>query len=560
MLALEKPKLAISAYSSNEKQIRREILRFLILFFLALLIFSCNKQAEMTSSYVSQNTGNKNPNSNDKIPKAPESKKSDVKTQDANSNTIVPSSVINEVAFSEPEETLNPNPIEDPIPTSGPTPDPIPDPIPDPEPNPILNKTFLLDSLQPVTQLFSQSKSKSQSRSFQQESVGQADILLVVDNSGSMIEEQINLATKLMPLLSNISSSDWRIGIISTDPADNCVRKVISKGDADMENQFRSAVLSLGSKGTGHEQGYRQAVTGLNCGSWVRQNSMVGVVFISDEDNCSNSKAIKNNHPCFNKPFRVRSYLKDFLTNSIGRTLGENAIVYGLIWKPGDLACKNIAYAEGVSYNNLINQTKGTVGSICAADYGPTLTNISIDLSNKMKQQFSLGLIENETILENSLVVNINGVLQNDGFQLNGNSLDFTKIPSAGSTISIEFDVANSSELIPSFSLSNSPVDSKVQVFVNGKLTPDKNYSVTGEKVEFSQIPPVNSEIKMEFQVAPTLSSKFAMNKNMDITEITIDGNPINVFSYDAATGTLTLHESDLVIGGKVVVNFQNRI
>src|SRR5690606_41180852 len=41
---------------------------------------------------------------------------------------------------------------------------------------------------------------------------GVLDVLIVIDNSGSMAEEQNNLAGKLQPLLSYVQGADWQIG------------------------------------------------------------------------------------------------------------------------------------------------------------------------------------------------------------------------------------------------------------------------------------------------------------------------------------------------------------
>ena len=155
--------------------------------------------------------------------------------------------------------------------------------------------------------------------SFQQESEnGIVDILIVIDNSGSMREEQQNLSTKLQPLLTSISNSNWQIGVITTDPRDPCMRAVIKKGDANYLSAFATAI-NAGTSGSGNEQGIRQAVEGLGCSTnqWVRANSSLAVLIISDEDNCSNGDC--GSGAATSDP----AYLTNYISNNLGRTVGE---------------------------------------------------------------------------------------------------------------------------------------------------------------------------------------------------------------------------------------------
>jgi hypothetical protein len=103
---------------------------------------------------------------------------------------------------------------------------------------------------------------------------GVIDILIVMDNSGSMSQEQANMATKMAPRLSSIGNASWKIGVVTTDRSDPCMRAVISKGDANAITAFQNA-MSAGSDGDGEEHGLQMAVKGLNCTgtNWLRANS-----------------------------------------------------------------------------------------------------------------------------------------------------------------------------------------------------------------------------------------------------------------------------------------------
>ena len=116
---------------------------------------------------------------------------------------------------------------------------------------------------------------------------GLLDILLVIDNSDSMSEEQTKLASKLSALLTSINNSDWQLAIATTDPRD-CLKAKISKDTPDYESMFNSAVTGLGTSGTTYEQPIRMAVTALqyDCEDkpWLRKDSTVVVIIVTDED------------------------------------------------------------------------------------------------------------------------------------------------------------------------------------------------------------------------------------------------------------------------------------
>ena len=120
------------------------------------------------------------------------------------------------------------------------------------------------------------------------------DLLLMIDTSGSMRQEQENLSARLGPLLSHIADSDWQISIVASGGQNNsdCFRALIKKSDPDAEPVYRSQVTA-GTNGYTFEHGIRNALLGLKgeCPNgqtpWVRDGSTLSVLFVSDEDDCS---------------------------------------------------------------------------------------------------------------------------------------------------------------------------------------------------------------------------------------------------------------------------------
>ena len=85
------------------------------------------------------------------------------------------------------------------------------------------------------------------------------DILLVIDNSGSMADPQQKLATNLEPLLEYIGDSDWQIAITSSDTLDGTIKII----DKDKKEEFYNAVNGVGIKGIGDEAVLWKAIQAL---------------------------------------------------------------------------------------------------------------------------------------------------------------------------------------------------------------------------------------------------------------------------------------------------------
>lgn len=414
--------------------------------------------------------------------------------------------------------------------------------------------TFEQVSRPVVTELFAQgSENKSELENFNQNSSasGLLDLLIVVDNSGSMVEEQKNLSTKLSPLLSYVSNSDWRIGVVTTDPQDGCLRGLIKKGDQNAQSLFSQAVQP-GTKGSGNERGIYQAVQGLKgeCnqnGSWLRSNSAVAVLIVSDEDNCSDGKG------CGNDPWKNGSYLTNYLSSI--RQLGVNSRVYGLVGHPSQSSqqCKT-ALNKGHIYADVIDDSNGTWGSICDNDYTQTLQSISHNLSVILLSQFTLKY----NPFPASVKVKVNGVLQSSGYTVNGNVVEFANPPAAGSQIEIAYDFVSTA---PSkeFALKQEADAATLDVYLDGVQT--ENYSYSSGKIAFSDAP-MAYEIKAVYKPGDMLEKDFAIGSQAaaDSIEVTVGDKKLasNEFSYDASQGLVRLNAAPAE-GASIKVDFANQ-
>ncbi len=221
-----------------------------------------------------------------------------------------------------------------------------------------------------------------------------ADILVVIDNSGSMNTEQKNMAARFGTFLDQLKNLDWQVAIITTDVDSDSDKRdgrllkfngtslhiLDSKMDPAAARQaFGATVQRSQNEGSGNEQGIRAtyraversqnntlAVNAPNR-AFFRPGAALAVIVVTDADE-TNPKGTfpSNNGENLNKLI-AETWLnqKPFSFHSI-------------IVKPGDKACKAQAENEdyGHAYEALSKLTGGVVGTVCAPDYGSQLTTI----------------------------------------------------------------------------------------------------------------------------------------------------------------------------------------
>ena len=363
-------------------------------------------------------------------------------------------------------------------------------------------------------------------KNFNQVDIGILDIALVVDDSYSMQEEQENLSTKLGPLLKSVQNSNWRIGLTTTDPGRGCITQVFMHSDPDVNQAFKQTVASLGINGSANERGFSQALNVLNCQDtqWMRPESNVAVLIVSDEDNCSKgtcSGAGPKDH---------NEFLKSLSAPPINRDLGVSAKVYGIIWVPGSM-CQEASY-EGASYQSAIDATDGVSGSICSDDFTPTLERISQDLLNSLIQQFPLGNVPPNTPVE----VSVNGKPINSGYTIENNTLIFQKAPPEKAKIQVKFQSKEDTRT-KVFPLEPGIEEQTLKVIVGAKVVPPKSYSYDTQTgmISFKRKPQAGSEIVASFKRVGEMKRSFKL-KQVPINgemEAIIDGTPTQAFEID---------------------------
>ncbi len=203
-----------------------------------------------------------------------------------------------------------------------------------------------------------------------------ADILWVIDNSGSMGSHQQdvidNTSVFIQGFTQNASGADWKMGLISTDDEDAPYLGFVPGDEMNASTpnniaRFQAAVRRLGVNGNGEERLYDPLIDHLNRHpTFLRTGAMFFLIVVSDEEEQS----------------RQFTTLQ-FIANVRSRVPGPDRwVTYGVL---GDTAhtCGSLDY-RGSRYEDFILQTLGKMFLICS-DFGTSLAEIALDMGSRME-------------------------------------------------------------------------------------------------------------------------------------------------------------------------------
>ena len=236
-----------------------------------------------------------------------------------------------------------------------------------------------------------------------------ADILFVIDNSGSMQQEQIDIGLKISGFMNKIKDLDWRIALTTTSPSSNTNidGTVLPFGDgqfrpfdsntgtqyfldsaqvnvAAAQTMLANAIY-VGSKGSGDERGIHATYRALERAAspspnrdFFRTDAAFAVVIISDEDECSSGHEYCGSNKVKSDPTKLIEFVKGTLGAS------KQFSVSAIIGIPNDSSCTS-APSRGVSYQLAQQLTGGSLGSICSNDYSAPLTVLGASVTELVK-------------------------------------------------------------------------------------------------------------------------------------------------------------------------------
>lgn len=226
--------------------------------------------------------------------------------------------------------------------------------------------------------------------SVSQQSNNKVDILFVMDNSRTMVEENKKTADAFSEFLTNLGDLDYRIAVKTTDVAlshgsllpigdsGNAVRYM----DRNTVNglSMLQQTLQVKSNGSGEEAGLtsvqgfidRIGLAGSYESSFYRADAVLATVAITDSDEAA--------HGGYQS---AEAYLADLYRKLPGKTY----IHHSNIILPGDSACLATGEGYGVTYFDLSNLTGGNSVSICSPQYGNQLKDFASSIIAKVSEQ-----------------------------------------------------------------------------------------------------------------------------------------------------------------------------
>lgn len=227
---------------------------------------------------------------------------------------------------------------------------------------------------------------------YQQGSTGEVDILWVVDNSGSMGDEQGKLAQHFEQFINEFVQLDldFHIAIVTTDMEDanesgrfQGVPKILTPDTPDLINTFQNNV-HVGTNGSGTEMGLEAARTALseplisthNSG-FLRDSAHLAVIIVSDEDD-GGSEA---NPPTQDPPAEFVRFLNDLKNGdfSLSAVVGD---------MPAGCSSATTDAQAGARYYDAVDTGNGLISSICQDDFAPVLTALGEFIGSQVSAKF----------------------------------------------------------------------------------------------------------------------------------------------------------------------------
>jgi hypothetical protein len=392
---------------------------------------------------------------------------------------------------------------------------------------------------------------------FDVSSAGILDLLVVIDNSRSMVQERNALSTRLGPLVSSVQDTNWQIAIVSM--SNPCVdgSNIVRSTDSNQSKKFADIVSNVPTDNDAKEQGFPMAIQALDSQcfgmkKWTRDNSAIGVLILSDEDNCGSDPGEQAR--CKNIYGKNADEMIQFLNGF--RPVGQ-ARVYGLI-KENSSTCPN-APGVGTEYLKAINATGGDTGSICAKDYASSLTKISKNVKQIVKREFELEATPDMVDFR----------VEADGVPVNSSQAWAL----VGDTVIIDPEIFEgvkkvtftyTHDAIPKFDrlpiVGSVALDSLVVKF-NSAIQDPSFYSIApgGSQIIFNPIPPDEQHISVSWREDKELKNEFLLEANDLIEEsvrVKLDDKILDESEFKFEDNKVSFHEPPLD-GAKIEVLYK---
>lgn len=229
-----------------------------------------------------------------------------------------------------------------------------------------------------------------------QSAVAKVDVLVVVDDSPSMVEEQENLGQNFDRFLTFLTDSevDFHIGVTTTDIVNDKGKLRNAEGHPTVitprtTNPLASfaANVRVATQGNARESGLDAArrTFELNPEGFLRTDAWLFIIFVSDEEDSS-----------FGTPKFFYRYFASLKGKGNESMVKAGAIVGDV---PDGCVSEQGAADPGARYVEVVNLLGGRVGSICDAKFDRILMEMGLDAVG-LKRKFPLSKVPDLETLE----------------------------------------------------------------------------------------------------------------------------------------------------------------
>jgi len=301
------------------------------------------------------------------------------------------------------------------------------------------------------------------------------DILLIIDDSNSMLADNQKLASRLSGFTTQLQSAniDWQMCVTVTralpinnnpswglsmvwsgyTPASGVPNWVL-RPTSNVANIFTATINNIGAgwAGTDDERGTKAAywhvyngdVRFPNHSRCHRADAALAMILISDEDirsvggNASAQYYAGEYKPLENEdePATLLNYVKEVFGNQKRFTFNS------IIVRPGDATCMQLQDAGGakshygVKYKEMSDMTAGGVGSICESNYSNSLNLFADSIENSIASQAL------ECVPVGAVEVTVNPQVPNLTSSVSGASISFSPRLPNGRSVNLKYKCA----------------------------------------------------------------------------------------------------------------------
>ena len=264
--------------------------------------------------------------------------------------------------------------------------------------------------------------------SFEAADVSEVDVLFVVDNSGSMADEQALLASNFGAFVQSAfddSSLRFHLGVTTTDVLGGTGGPLVDDHLTDavgtLEDRFAEQAL-VGVAGGGFELGLeamRRAVDDfadtLNAG-FLRDDAALSVIIVSDEEDNGFDTSLD---PSVVRP--VETYIE--VLEALKSNLQNTPVLVSVV----------VAVGNAARYETVARSFGGVILDITDPTWGAQLSQIG-DATFGLQRLFRLGAPP----VAGSVVVTVDGVVTTS-FTVDGEAVTLDDTPGAGALIIITY-------------------------------------------------------------------------------------------------------------------------